>query len=185
MKLITREEREAHATYLSIEGTKGFIYGGILSIGLFNFLKIRHPAKFKSFNTTIKTCILLLPAVSSCGFWADRGSVVFDRRMHSYGGGEKVMEEYRKWKKMSTIEKTATIVSQNKYKVLIGSWLVSLYGIWTYVETNKAMNAARKVSTMRNLGLASTSILAVGMGSLIMNGRRAGGSGTPDSKQDR
>mmetsp|Transcript_1121 Transcript_1121/g.1125 ORF Transcript_1121/g.1125 Transcript_1121/m.1125 type:complete len:187 (+) Transcript_1121:15-575(+) len=171
MKIINREEREAHATYLATEGAKGLFYGSILSVGLFNFLKIRHPAKFKSFSTSIKTCILIMPTIGSCAFWADQGSVVFDRRMHSYGGGAKILEDFRNWKAMSTPEKVVTVVKGNKYKILIGTWLGSLYGIWAYVESNKIMSATQKATKIKKLSIASTGVLALGIGSLILGGR--------------
>lgn len=171
MKIINREEREAHATYLATEGAKGLFYGSIFSVGLFNFLKIRHPTKFKSFSSSIKTCILIMPAIGSCAFWADQGSVVFDRKMHSYGGGAKILEDFRRWKAMSTSEKAVSIVKDNKYKILIGTWLFSLYGTWAYVESSRIVDATQKAAKIKKFSIASTGILALGIGSLILNGR--------------
>lgn len=167
MKIITTEEREAHATFLAIEGAKGLFYGSLVSMAVFNFLRVRHPARFKSFSTSIKTCILILPACGCCGFSADRGSVVFDRRVHSYGRETKVLEEFRRWKRMSTPEKTINILNDNKYKVLLGTWVGSMFGVWTYLESGKIMNATQKATKMRNFSLTSTSILVVGLGSFI------------------
>lgn len=181
MKIINREEREAHAKYLATEGAKGIFYGSILSVGLFNFIKVRYPAKFKLFSTSIKTCILILPTIGCCAFWADRGSVVFDRRMHSYGGGPKILEELRKWKAMSTYEKTVTVVKDNKYKILIGTWLGSIYGTWAYVESNKLMDATKKAATIKKVNGGSTGVFVLALASCLLNERLLNGFISPKS----
>lgn len=181
MKIINREEREAHAKYLATEGTKGIFYGSILSVGLFNFLKVRHPAKFKSFSTSIKTCILILPTIGCCAFWADQGSVVFDRRMHSYGGGHRILEDLRKWKAMSTYEKAVTVVKDNKYKILIGTWLGSIYGTWAYVESNKLMDATKKAATIKKVNVGSTGVFVLALASCLLNERLSTASRSPKS----
>lgn len=185
MKIINREEREAHAKYLATEGTKGLFYGSILSVCLFNFLKVRHPAKFKSFSTSIKTCILILPTIGCCAFWADQGSVVFDRKMHSYGGGARILEDLRRWKAMSTYEKTVTVVKDNKYKLLIGTWLGSIYGTWTYVESNKIMDATKKAATLKKVSVGSTGVLVLGLASSLLNKRLPTGSKSPKSDMNK
>lgn len=169
MKIINREEREAHAKYIATEGAKGIFYGSILSVGLFNFLKVRHPAKFKSFSTSIKTCILILPTIGCCAFWADQGSVVFDRKMHSYGGGARILEDLRKWKAMSTYETAVTVVKDNKYNLLIGTWLGSIYGTWTCVESNKLMDATKKVATIKKVSFGITGVFVLGLTSCFLS----------------
>lgn len=124
-----------------------------------------------------------MPTIGSCAFWADQGSVTFDRKMHSYGGGAKILEDFRRWKAMSTSEKTVTIVKDNKYKILIGTWLGSLYGKWAYVENNRIMDATQKAVRIKNFGIASTGILALGMFSLIMNGRYPKSQSSSASKE--
>lgn len=185
MKIINREEREAHASYIATEGAKGLFYGSLLSVGIFNFLKIRHPAKFNSFSTSIKTCILILPTIGCCAFWTDDGSVVFDRKMHSYGGGAKILQDFRIWNGMSTSEKAFSVMKDNKYKVLIGSWLGSLYGAWIYLERTKVMDAAQRASKMKRFSVASTGVFVFGLASFLVKGNFPTESISPKSEVNK
>ena len=78
MKIIDKEEREAHKLHIISEGMKGMLYGGIVSLGLYTYLKKCRTALFARLNTSIKTCIIVMPTISLSAFWADAGSVQFD-----------------------------------------------------------------------------------------------------------
>lgn len=160
MKIIDREEKEAHASYIAAEGLKGLFYGSVLSVGLFAYLKTRHPARFKHFNTSIKTCILVMPTISLGAFYADQGSVEFDRKLHSSSHSEKVvLQEFRAWKKMLISEQIFSSLSNNKYKFIFSSWLASMYGSWVYVNRDKIMTPTQKLVQARMYAQAITILL--------------------------
>lgn len=115
MKIIDKEEREAHKLHIISEGMKGMFYGGIVSLGLYTYLKKCHTALFARFNTSIKTCIIVMPTISLSAFWADEGSVQFDRKMYSSGyANKKLLEEYAQWKNLSFSEKAVQALSTHK-----------------------------------------------------------------------
>ncbi|KAM9889209.1 hypothetical protein OXX79_012310, partial [Metschnikowia pulcherrima] len=106
MKIIDREEKEAHASFVMSEGLRGMFYGSVVSVGLFAYLRTRHPARFARFNTSIKACILTMPTISLAAFYADEGSVEFDRLMYSQGHTNKqVLDQYKEWKNMPASDK--------------------------------------------------------------------------------
>ncbi|CCE88914.1 Piso0_001704 [Millerozyma farinosa CBS 7064] len=130
MKLITSEERQAHIKALTSDGLRGMVYGALFSAGLFGYMKLRHPAKFSSFNASIKTCLVIMPTITVCAFWADQGSVDFDKKMHVLGGKERIIEENRDWESKSILEKTKWALHDNRYSILNTSWATAMYLIW-------------------------------------------------------
>lgn len=160
MKIIDKEEREAHASYILSEGLKGMFFGSVVSLGLFTYLKVRHPVRFNSFNTSIKTCIITMPTVSMAAFYADQGSLEFDRKMYSSGyTNKKVLEEYRQWNNMPITDKIVGTLSNNQYKLIFSAWVASMYGSWMYVNRDKVMTTPQKLVQARMYAQAFTIIL--------------------------
>lgn len=169
MKIIDKEERDAHRIHVASEGLKGLFYGSVLSVGLFSYLKFRHPARFARFNTSIKACIIVMPTISLGAFWADEGSVEFDRKMYSSGyANRKILEEYTEWQKKPTSEKIITTLSTHKYKVILTSWLASMYGSWVFVNRDKVMSSTQKMVQARMYAQAITIVLLLGTVVLAM-----------------
>lgn len=160
MKIIDREEKEAHASYVMAEGLRGLFYGSVVLVGLFAYLKTRHTARFARFNTSIKACILTMPTVSLAAFYADEGSVEFDRQMYSSGHTNKqVLEQYKEWRNMPTSDKVVTALGTHKYKIIFASWVASMYGSWVFVNRDKVMTAPQKLVQARMYAQAFTIVL--------------------------
>ncbi|OBA24135.1 hypothetical protein METBIDRAFT_30473 [Metschnikowia bicuspidata var. bicuspidata NRRL YB-4993] len=160
MKIIDREEKEAHAAHVMAEGFRGMFYGSIISAGLFAYLKTRHPARFAKFNTSIKACVLIMPTISLAAFYADDGSLEFDKKMYSAGHTNKqVLEQYREWKNMPASDRIVTLLSTHKYKIILASWAASMYGSWKLVNRDKIMTAPQKLVQARMYAQAITVVL--------------------------
>lgn len=84
-------------------------------------------------------------------------------------------------KAMSTYEKAVTVVKDNKYKILIGTWLGSIYGTWTYVESNKLMDATKKAATIKKVNVGSTVVFVLALASCLLNERLSTASRSPKS----
>ncbi|RLV94041.1 Respiratory supercomplex factor 2 mitochondrial [Spathaspora sp. JA1] len=163
MKILTSEEKQAHISHVIAEGSKGLIYGAVLSAGIFTYLKKRHPIKFKKFNPSIKTCIVTMPTIAVGAFWADQGSWEFDQKMHQSDFQEaKLMEEFREWNSLSLSNKIFTVLSNNKYQIIIGAWAASLYGSWVFVNRDKIMSGTQKAVQARMYAQGITVILLLG-----------------------
>lgn len=160
MKIIDKDEREAHKAYVLAAGLKGFFYGSLFSAGIYAFLKLRHPGKFGRFNASIKTAILTMPTIASAAFFADEGSVEFDRRMYSSGQTNQIMlEEFRQWKKASATDKIISTVSSHKYEFILLTWLASMYGSWAFVNMDKLTKPLQKLVRASNYAGAITLVL--------------------------
>ncbi|KHC55827.1 hypothetical protein MEW_00831 [Candida albicans P60002] len=163
MKILSKEEKDAHVSHIISEGAKGLFYGGALSVGLYQYLKHRHPARFATFNPSIKAAIIAMPTISVAAFFADQGSVEFDRKMHQSEYQEaKYLEEYREWNRLSLSDKCFTVLNDNKYKIIISAWAGSLYGSWVLVNRDKIMDTAQKAVQARMYAQGITIILLLG-----------------------
>lgn len=97
MKILDEEERAAHRTHIAIEGVRGAFFGLGVSAVFFLAVKKSMPQRFSTFNHSIKTCMFVMPSVAIAAYWADQGSVEFDRRMYQADQKQEVLEEYRRW----------------------------------------------------------------------------------------
>lgn len=160
MKIIDEEEKNAHKSYVLTEGIKGLFYGGVVSVGIYTYLKTRHPVRFSRFTPSIKTAILTMPTVSLLAFMADEGSVEFDRQMYSQGHtNQRVLEEYKAWKNMPFQDKVVSALGTHKYKIILTAWMASLYGSWLFVNRDKVMTAPQKLVQARMYAQAITIVL--------------------------
>ncbi|CAK7895701.1 respiratory supercomplex factor 2, mitochondrial [[Candida] anglica] len=158
MKEITAEESNAHWDYTIAEGVKGTLIGGSVSFGTFFFLKRYRPAYFKSFSSTIKSAMLIMPTITLCSFWAEEGSREFDLKLHSKG--ENIMEEYRIWNEKSISEKIREITWANQYKIVLGAYGLSIFGAEEYA-TKKIGLEAQRIARRNALGGATFLAIAV------------------------
>lgn len=162
MKLLRTEEREAHVAHISAEGAKGFFYGSLISLGLFSFLRTSYPHRFRQMNASVKSCILVMPTIATVAFFADQGSVDFDKEIHSSKENEeRLLAEFRLWNNKSSWEKFMGAMCNNKFKVLTTGWLVSSYGSWTYFQRNKALAESQRLLMGKRCvqGISATAFL--------------------------
>lgn len=160
MKIISQEEKDAHSTHVLAEGAKGLFYGGLVSAGIFAYLKTKHPVRFASFSASVKTAIIVMPTVSISAFYADAGSVEFDKEMYQSGyENQQMLEQYREWNRMSTTDKVFTSLNTHKYKIIFSSWLASMWGSWVFVNRDKVMTGPQKLVQARMYAQAVTIVL--------------------------
>ncbi|CAH6721035.1 respiratory supercomplex factor 2, mitochondrial [[Candida] jaroonii] len=163
MKIVDQEEKDAHLNHIIGEGAKGLFYGSLISCGLFGYLKYRQPVRFRQFNASIKTALFVMPSISMAAFFADQGGVQFDRSLHtSEYENNKIMEEYRVWNNLSTSDKFFHSLNEHKYKIIIGTWVGSLYGSWVIVNRDKIMTVTQKAVQARMYAQGITIILLLG-----------------------
>lgn len=163
MKILDKEERDAHAQYILAEGTKGLFYGSVLSASILSFLRFRRPARFAAFNTSIKAGIAIMPTITVAAFFADQGSLEFDRKMYSEDfTRRKMLEEHRKWQQLSVSEKVLGTLSSNKYKIIFSAWVALMWGLWKFVNRDKIMTGPQKLVQARMYAQAITILLLLG-----------------------
>ncbi|CAK7901926.1 respiratory supercomplex factor 2, mitochondrial [[Candida] anglica] len=163
MKILSDEEKNAHWNVVLKEGAKGCVVGAAISVGLFAFVKHRHPVRYRSMSGSIKAAMFAMPTISMGAFFADEGSVDFDR--HVYQSDylkQREEEELAQWNKLSTGDKAFSKLNDNKYKVIIGAWAASLYGSWKLVDRDTIMTKSQKAVQARVYAQAITVVLLLG-----------------------
>lgn len=160
MKILDKEEREAHIQHITAEGAKGLVYGGIVLAGLFTLAKYMYPAKFKSWNTLIKTALVIIPTIGIAAFWADQGLWEFDKRMHHRGQErQRTLDEYRKWNRSSTLDKVMILVDKHPLQILVGTLALGAFA-WKNTKGSHMTKVPQKV-------YAQGAAAAVGLAALL------------------
>lgn len=173
MKILEDEERNAHWNTVLIEGAKGTVVGLGLSALLVGAVKRRYPLQYSQFNTSIKAAMWAMPTISVGAFYADEGSVKFDEQMHRLDYLKKLEDEkLQRWQNLSVSDKAFTMVNDNKYKIIIGAWAASLWGLWTIVNRDKYMTTAQKAVQARVYAQAISVALLVGTLLLSMHEKK-------------
>ncbi|CAH2352374.1 respiratory supercomplex factor 2, mitochondrial [[Candida] railenensis] len=163
MKILSNEEKNAHWNTVLEEGIKGCAVGAVLSIGFAQYVKRRNPVRFAQLSTSVKSAMYAMPTIGMGAFFADEGSVRFDREQYQSDYLKKLEEEkLAKWEKLSLADKCFTKVNDNKYKIILSAWAASLYGSWKYVNRDPIMTATQKAVQARMYAQAFTVILLLG-----------------------
>lgn len=151
MKLLTKEEIEAHRSHTLSGGIQGCVAGLAVSALMFKFLPRRYP----SFNParmtwSIKTALFITPPTLLTAICAEEASNNFDATMYSSGSSSKdAIEEHQRWKNLPLKDKLVEGLSNNKYKIITGAWAASLYGAWVLVDRDPIMTTAQKAVQAR------------------------------------
>ncbi|GBL49545.1 Replication factor C, subunit RFC4 [Candidozyma auris] len=170
MKILDDEERNAHWNAVLREGAIGTAVGLGVSAGLVAFIKRRQPLRYKSFNASLKTALWVMPTVTIGAFFADEGSVNFDRQMHQSDYlNQQEAQKLEQWNKLSLADKIFTRVNENKYKIIISAWALSLWGSWHIVNKDKYMTTTQKAVQARVYAQAITVVLLLGTVLLSMH----------------
>lgn len=160
MKILSDSEKNEHWNVVLQEGAKGTIVGLGLSFGLVSLVKKKRPAAWTHFSTSMKAAMWAMPTVSAAAFFADQGSFRYDEQKYRSEYFQKLEDsQLARWEKMTTTEKIATKLNENKYKIIIGAWAGSLYGSWRIVDRDPYMSTAQKVVQARVYAQGITVVL--------------------------
>ncbi|CAR27883.1 ZYRO0D08800p [Zygosaccharomyces rouxii] len=151
MKILSKEEIEAHKYHTIAGGVKGAIAGFAIAGAVWKFAPIRYPRfQPRRWPWSIKTAFWISPPTLMTAICAEEASNKFDSMMYSSGGeSADALEEHRKWKEMSMKQKLVEGLSNNKYKIIVGAWAASMYGSWVVVDKDPIMTKAQKAVQAR------------------------------------
>lgn len=150
MKILTREEIDAHSHYTLLGGLKGAAAGFLISAAIFKLVPRRYP-KFNPQNMTwsIKTALFITPPTLLASIVAEESSTKFDQKMYSGDASADIIAEHNRWKNLPMKDKLLEGLSNNKYKIIVGSWAACLYGSWKLVDKDPYMTKAQKAVQAR------------------------------------
>lgn len=149
MKLLTEEEMQAQQTAVITGGIKGLIIGVSISLGIYAIAPRRFPQLFK-LPYSIRTAVAIIPPLATTSIWAELASNDFDKKMYSSEYEQrKTLADYNRWHSLSATDKTVEVLSENRYKIITGIWLLSLYGSWVYTNRDKMLSKAQRLYAAR------------------------------------
>lgn len=149
MKLISEEEKRAHNRMVQIGGMKGFLFGTLVSVGIFGFAPRFYP---KIFNLpwSIRTAVFVVPPAFAATVNAELESQAFDYQMYSSESSQRrLLEEHQRWESLTKSEKTIEVLDGNKYKIVSGLWVVSMFGSWHFVNKDHLLTKTQKLVQAR------------------------------------
>ncbi|CDO95606.1 unnamed protein product [Kluyveromyces dobzhanskii CBS 2104] len=169
MKILTREEIDAHRHYTLMGGVKGAAAGFLVSAAIFRFLPHRYP-KFnpKAMTWSVKTALFITPPTLLASIIAEESSNGFDKKMYGSSSTSDVLAEHNRWKSLSAKDKFVEGLSSNKYKIIVSAWAASLYGSWKLVDKDPYMTKAQKAVQARMYAQGVTVLLLLASIALSM-----------------
>lgn len=167
MKLASDNEISDYSKALMMGGLKGAVVGLGISGGLTYWLRGRSQM-FRSMTPTVKTFFFLAP-ILACGTTASEwASLKFDMEQYDFGEAEKTQKELKeKLDAMPMLERWKFHASENKYKIIVGSWAASLGGSFWWINRDKFMTKSQKIVQARMYAQALTIVIL--LGSMLMS----------------
>lgn len=160
MKILTEEEVQAHKNHVLIENIKGCAVGGLVGLGLIQYVKRRYPVKWSKFNFSVKTAMFAMPTITIGAYFADDGSIQFDHDKYQGDYRSKIQQEKENtYSSLTQSEKIIHNLNENKYAIIVSAWAASLYGSWKLVDRDPYMTRPQKLVQARVYAQGITVIL--------------------------
>lgn len=164
MKVLTSDEIELHNQAAHMGMLKGALVGSCVSIAGMGLAKWRYKNMLKLSNWQIKTALFISPIAFGASFWGEESSTKFGKQLYSGDAmKEEKLEEIRKWNSLTLEQKTFHTLNENKFSVLFGAWVATLYGSWRHINKDKYMTQAQKIVQARMYAQFLTIVLIFGV----------------------
>jgi len=163
MKIISQEEASAHYRYVLVQGSKGAAVGLAVGVGGIWLASRRFPA-FGQMPLPFKAFLLSGVTAGSAVTSADRASLAFERQKYGSGAMEPqkvLLPADSDWKHRALLW-----ASNNRWKLIGGTWAGTMAGSWYLINKNKYMTTAQKGVQARMIAQGITVILLLVSASL-------------------
>lgn len=106
---------------------------------------------FQKLTLPLKVMFVSFATISVGVIAADKAGIAFDQEHYSDEGAKKLRqfrsEEEKEWAELSTKDKALTWTKDNKFGVVAGSWVVSMAGIFAYINKQPMPFSQKLVQT--------------------------------------
>jgi len=165
MKLLTKEEAEAHYRTTLEGGLKGFTVGLVSSLALSFFLQRRWPY-YHNLPLSLKGLGVVVITAPAAVIQAERQSDAFSRQQWS-GAGKMEMDDEEKanlerWENMRFTERAYDYAQRHQFGMVVGGWAAGMVGAGAWVMRDRYMTFPQKIVQVRMWaqGLTIASIIA-------------------------
>ncbi|WFD35741.1 Replication factor C, subunit RFC4 [Malassezia cuniculi] len=159
--------REAQYNATLTAAAEGFAIGSAATLGAGYLLRQR--PLIQRLPLAIRTSLVVSGGVMLGVIYADKAGIAFDN-MHYDDKGAKVVRRKetlleQEWNQLSTFDKGLTYAKENRFKVVIGSWLASMGISWLYIQT-QPLSTAQKIVQARVWAQGLTVASMIGMAAI-------------------
>jgi len=158
MKVLTKEEEQAHYNATVKGGTIGGIVGtAVGAVGV--MAATRRYASFRALTVPFRAFLVASTGTFIAVIAADRASAAYDIE-HT---PEKKRQVEREREREALLESNKTVfqrskewAQENRYPLLFGFWIASMAGSWTMVNRNRYLSGSQKLVQARMYAQGAT-----------------------------
>jgi len=174
MKFATQEELEGHHNATVRGALEGIAAGFAIVIPSGIIANRRWPA-FRALPVQLKTLAAIVVILPLYAIQAERRGVQYDESTWTGAGMREIervkSEDQKHWETLSMKEKMKEWAMRNQYKVIVGSWAVSMGVAGAIVMANKHQTYAQKIVQARMWAQGLTIGVLIGAGVLTHSQR--------------
>jgi len=168
MKILTKEEADAHYRTTLEGGLKGFTVGLLGSLGMAYFLNGRWPY-YRQLPLQLKAFSIVLITVPAAVIQAEHQSDIFQRAQWEGAGklelDDEAQEQLQRWEKLSLPEKAYDYAARHQFGMVLSGWGLGMLGAGGVIMRDKYMTFPQKIVQIRMWaqGLTVLSVVATAM----------------------
>ncbi|KAF1966403.1 hypothetical protein BU23DRAFT_517989 [Bimuria novae-zelandiae CBS 107.79] len=164
MKILTKEEEQAHYNATVKGGTIGGLIGTAIGTGVVVAASRRYHS-FRALSVPFRAFLVTSSGSFVAVIAADRASNAFDIEHNPEKQREIAREREREdlyYANKTAMERAKEWASENRYPILFGFWVASMAGSWIAVNRQSAMSSSQKLvqARMYAQGLTLSALLA-------------------------
>ncbi|CAL1700997.1 unnamed protein product [Somion occarium] len=176
MKLATEEELAGHHAATVRGAIEGVVAGLAISLPGSYYLH-RRWAYYRALPIQLKALGVVMVVAPLYAIQAERRGVEFDKSTWT-GAGKRELDrseakEEARWERLTTKDKLKTWALENQYKVILGSWALSMATAGVIVWRNKYQTGPQKIVQARMWAQGLTVGVLIAAGVLTQSSRRA------------
>ncbi|EJU06369.1 hypothetical protein DACRYDRAFT_19551 [Dacryopinax primogenitus] len=152
MKLLTKDQADAHYRRTIQGGVKGFTVGLAGSLGMAYFLNGRWPY-FRQLPIQLKALSIVLVTIPATVIQAEHESDLFQREQWQGAAKNELDEEeaqqLQRWEALGWAEKAYDYAARHQFGMVVGGWAVGMVGAGGFIMRDKLMTFPQKIVQIR------------------------------------
>lgn len=170
MKILTKEEADAHYRTTLIGGAQGFAVGLVGSLAMAYFLNARWPY-FRALPLQLKAFSMVVITVPATVIQAEHASDAFQRAQWEGVAkmelDDEALRQLQRWESMSVGAKAYDYAARHQMGMVVGGWAVGMLGAGGVVMRDKYMTFPQKIVQIRMWAQGLTVLSIVGAAMLF------------------
>ncbi|RHZ61361.1 hypothetical protein Glove_348g46 [Diversispora epigaea] len=166
MKVLTKQEEDEHYQATIRGGVKGGTIGLGVTIGL-ALVANRYSRFFQGLTLPVKAFLVSSGTTAATIILAEQAGLKYERKKYGHYEPPKHHDPQRSYTKAAK-----DFISDNRYSILCGSWVLSMAGSIAYTSKNKYLTLSQKVVQARMISQALTIVMILASAGVSMTDKR-------------